>query len=367
MPILAVPAACFGCSACCAACPERAIVMTPDLRGFLYPAVDETKCTGCGACTEVCPVLHRNEHAANEEYYALRGTLDVRQKSTSGGAFQLLARAALSKGGIVFGAAFDEELHVQYCSAETEEELQKLLGTKYVQARPGPIMENVRTQLEQGREVLFCGDPCMVQGLKRYLEPYAGSAENLLLADHVCFGCPSEGFWERYLDHLQHLCGSPVEAFSFRDKRNPDSGHTVSFLAGGREYTQPFSQDPYLRLYNRSLSLRDSCMTCPYCTPVRDCDVTLGDFWGIEKIKPELDDGYGVSLVITHSEKGERALAEILPETEWIRTDAESAMQPRLQEPSKATLLRKLFVRDICRTGVDSADMAFILQKYGGG
>ena len=367
MPLPTEHSLCFGCSACGTVCPEHAITMNRDPAGFLYPVLAEEKCTGCGACMDVCPRLHGDESGSTEKYYALRGSLEVRKKSTSGGAFQLLAKEVIRDGGIVFGAAFDAGWKLRFCAAETLDGLQPLLGTKYVQAEPGNVLETVREQANRCRKVLFCGDPCLVHGLKLYLEKRLVSEENLLLVDHICFGCPSGGFWEQYVRYLGQLCGSPVERFDFRDKRNHDAGHTVAFTAGGKEYTQPFMQNQYLRIFNRGLSLRESCMSCPYCTPHRNCDLTIGDFWGVEQVRPELDDGYGVSLVIAHNEKGEKALARILPQTEWFLTDAESAMQPRLRKPAKTSLLRKHFINDMEKTGVENCDMELILKKYGGG
>lgn len=45
---------CCGCSACYAVCPVKAITMTADIEGFLYPAIDENKCIGCHKCLQVC-------------------------------------------------------------------------------------------------------------------------------------------------------------------------------------------------------------------------------------------------------------------------------------------------------------------------
>ncbi len=47
---------CCGCSACYAICPVRAITMTPDEEGFLYPVIDGDKCVRCGTCLSVCPL-----------------------------------------------------------------------------------------------------------------------------------------------------------------------------------------------------------------------------------------------------------------------------------------------------------------------
>ncbi len=53
-------------------------------------------------------------------------------------------------------------------------------------------------------------------------------------------------------------------------------------------------------------TLRRSCYDCKYCTVNKPADITMGDFWGIDNVDPEFDDGLGCSLLITHSVKGER-------------------------------------------------------------
>lgn len=45
---------CCGCSACYSVCPVKAITMTADTEGFLYPTIDENKCIGCHKCLQVC-------------------------------------------------------------------------------------------------------------------------------------------------------------------------------------------------------------------------------------------------------------------------------------------------------------------------
>lgn len=45
---------CCGCSACFAICPVRAITMSPDEEGFLYPTIDYEKCICCYRCISAC-------------------------------------------------------------------------------------------------------------------------------------------------------------------------------------------------------------------------------------------------------------------------------------------------------------------------
>ena len=47
----------------------------------------------------------------------------VRLDSSAGGAFTAIATVVLQKGGVVFGAAYDENFHVQHTYVETVDEL----------------------------------------------------------------------------------------------------------------------------------------------------------------------------------------------------------------------------------------------------
>ena len=47
---------CCGCSACFSICPQKAIIMLPDVEGFLYPHILTDKCIKCKCCIGVCPM-----------------------------------------------------------------------------------------------------------------------------------------------------------------------------------------------------------------------------------------------------------------------------------------------------------------------
>ena len=65
---------------------------------------------------------------------------------------------------------------------------------------------------------------------------------------------------------------------------------------------------------------RPSCHNCEFSTTNRVTDFTIGDFWGIDKVMPEInDDNTGISLLTVNSEKAKAIFEEV---KEWIEFKA---------------------------------------------
>lgn len=300
---------CCGCAACASVCPRQCISMEADAEGFLYPVVDADKCVECGLCEKVCHSLHpRDEREPLRVYAAVNKDETVRLKSSSGGIFHILAEQTIREGGVVFGARFDKQWQVVIDYAETMNGVEAFLGSKYVQARMGTAYKDTKRFLQERRKVLFSGTPCQVVGLNRFLgKPY----DNLLTVDFVCHGTPSPKVWRRYLDEVLKE-GQQISSVEFRNKAKGwkrfsfrlqynESDATVSMLS-------PVGENHYMKAFLQDVTLRPSCYRCKAKGGRSRSDLTIADFWGIERVFPEMDDNKGTGMVFVNTGKGGSAL-----------------------------------------------------------
>lgn len=305
---------CCGCTACVSVCPKKCISLSEDTEGFLYPVVDSVKCIDCGFCELVCPVLHPVNNNSIEPlvYAAINNDESVRLQSSSGGIFTLIAELVLDRGGVVFGACFDQNWNVVHDYTETKEGLARFRGSKYVQSHVGNSFIQVKSFLDSGREVLFSGTPCQVAGLKNYLrKPYS----NLLTVDLVCHGVPSPEVWKKYLQETVSRAygikkkkvvnfGDYISDISFRAKDKGWKEYNIKIIfRNGMVEMMPFSENPYMNVFLSDLSLRPSCYACPTKLHRAQSDITLADFWGVNEIKPDIDDDKGCGLILINCEE----------------------------------------------------------------
>lgn len=303
---------CVGCGACVQRCPKGCIALCEDAEGFLYPEADASLCIECGLCERVCPVLHAGAvRRPLSAYAAVNGDVSVRRQSSSGGVFTALALATIGRGGMVFGARFDDRWDVVHGWTDRAEGLSAFRGAKYAQSRIGRSYKEAETFLKSGREVLFSGTPCQVAGLRLYLRrEYAG----LRTVDVVCHGVPSPGVWRDYLresqkEHFPDAAPLSLSGLTFRDKSTGWKSYSFSYVAqtagGPSRVSERASRNAFMRGFLADLYLRPSCHSCPAKGLRSGSDVTVGDYWGVGAIHPALDDDGGVSVVLVNTPAGE--------------------------------------------------------------
>lgn len=294
---------CNGCGVCSLKCPKRAITMSEDSEGFLYPIIDETKCIHCNLCKKICPNKDYPDNDNVTSYIAINKNKDDLKNSSSGGCFLPIAKYILSKKGVVFGVIYDENLNVKHTYFENEKDLIKFQGSKYVRSDLNDSFKKVKDFLNNDRYVLFSGTPCQCQGLRTYL---GKDFDKLYTCEIICHANPSKKIFEYYKKHFESIKGKKITDIKFRTKSNGWRNQmSVIIFSDGEEIEDNVF---YLGFVNELFN-RPSCHNCHFCSSNRLSDFTIGDAWGIELIdKTIVDDDTGISLLCVNTNKGKKLI-----------------------------------------------------------
>lgn len=343
---------CTGCGACYSICPFDAITMQPDIGGFLYPKIDNEKCRECGLCHKVCDEANNMLYNNPLKIIGLKhNSEEIRARSTSGGAFYLLASEIINRDGTVYGAAFDKAWRVHHVRCTSLEELRILQKSKYVQSDLEESYIMVNDDLKQGKTVLFTGTACQNSGLLAYLQAKHTNTDLLYTCDLICHGTPSPAIWKDYISDKSKK--GTIEAVDFRNKEKSWRDFRMAITVDGKTKTYRQNEDNYLVLFFHNYILRDSCYNCKYTSLNRISDFTMCDFWGIEDYNNEFSDDKGVSGLMINSEKAQVFIEPLLCSTSYIDTNkkAISKAQPNLSRPTKRNPQYTKFWEDYSKNG----------------
>lgn len=309
---------CCGCGACVNICTQNAITLESDEDTFLYPTINTALCIGCNACTQVCPIKNTvNLEKTKRAYAATYKRREVLQKSSSGGIFPAVANYILSEGGVVFATSLNEVFLPCVISVKHPEELYLLQGSKYVQSNMGDCFRQILDYLKSNKNVLFCGTPCQCAAVKKYVKGYEA---NLYLVDIVCHGVPSVQLFHDYIKHLEQKKNIQITSYTFRDKRfGQDEYFSYTYEKNGKQAYRfnRAARSSYYKLFLKGALLRESCYHCEFASEGRVGDMSIGDYWGIEREHPTLEEQvrseklHGISGVLVNTAKGEMLLQQI--------------------------------------------------------
>ena len=334
---------CTGCGLCVYICEKNAIKMLATEGGFLYPQVDETKCVSCGKCKNLCPANKERKSVTPLECYALADNrTEQRCKSASGGASALLFEEVINGGGAICGCRLDENLRAVHDTAENIESIDLFRDSKYVQSDMSSAWDKIGEHITAGKKLLVSGTPCQIAAVKSRF----GKNGNLTTVDFVCSGVPDPQIFEIYKADIEKESGKKIKEFYFRDKTNGWKKSNIRVVfADGTEQIITRKDSYYFRLFGGNLYFRECCYKCQFKNFNTFADITVGDYWGIEKLHPELDDDRGCSLVIVNTEKG-KALADSIKDRCTVTpTPLDFAIEthPKLEKSINRAKYRSLF------------------------
>lgn len=319
---------CCGCNACVVACPKHCITKKVDEEGFWYPEVDTDTCIDCGLCEKVCPMIspagNVERYDTPEVYAAYTKNNEVRIDSTSGGLFSTLAFQVYDEGGYVGGAVYNEDHTVSHYISNKREDIDEIRSSKYLQSDTEETFAEVKELLRKGEKVLYCGAPCQIQGLYKYLKH---DYDTLITCDFICRGVNSPKVFISYMDMLERQYGAKATKIKFKAKKW--GWHRFSMrinFANGKEYCKDRYHDAFFVGYLQYGGFaRPSCYECPFKGFPQKADITLADFWGIENIDKSMDQDCGTSLVMVNSTKGRDLFDKIKGNIEYRQFTMEQA------------------------------------------
>lgn len=299
---------CTGCFACYNICPQNAIEMKEDEFGAIYPEIIKEKCINCKLCEKICPQLKELKYNEPKKVFAMYSKdKKIREESTSGGAATLFYTSILEDNGVGYGVDnIDCGGKFNFIRITNKEQLKRVKGSKYVHCYVNNNYSKVKEDLENGKKVIFIGTPCQVSGLKEFLRK---TYENLYLVDLICHGVPTQKFLHEQLE-LCKIDEKKIKKITFRNS----SGYMLSVYDVDDKliYNEYSDGIPYCREFLKGTIFRENCYNCKYARQERVSDITIGDFWGLDKTSKIYDDEKkGINQIIINTSKGMELLNKV--------------------------------------------------------
>ena len=345
---------CTGCAGCAAICPVNAIGLVLDESGFINPEIDLKKCVDCGLCERLCEesVEYRKP---KKVFIAKHKDRNIHRNSQSGGAFTSISDYILSQGGVIYGAAFNDNYDVVHIRAMTPEMRNRMRGSKYVQSNIQDVYQKIEEDLKNEQLVLFVGSGCQVSGVLKFLKKRKIDQTKLFTIDILCHGVPSIFLWRDTLQYFRMKYGADITSIGLKEIQECTRPE-IAIRFGKMETTDIL----YRKLYYSNLALRESCYSCKYNLTERVGDFTIGDAWGIDRVNPEFNDKRGVSLILVNSEKALKIEKNVLCDMVTKEVDLKDYVQECMVSSASPKRDPAQFWKDY-----HNRTFEYVMEKYG--
>lgn len=352
---------CTACGGCINICSKDAISLVPDELGRTIAIIDDKKCVNCGLCKKVCPVNSGMEsNYPNKCYAAWSKNENFQKNCASGGISTGFAEAVLENNGVVYGTVFNGT-DLIFDKAENIDDVEKFKGSKYVQANAGLIYKDVKASLKESKEVMFCGTPCQVAGLKSYL---GNKCDNLITADLICHGTPPIAYMK---EHIKSITDSNISNITFRG----DKDFFLTLFDDDKIlYSKKSQLDTYFTAFLEGMIFRENCYECPYAKEERVSDITVGDFWELNKKEMKNQYNGRISVVLINTKKGQAFWDKVKDKFIYEERPVEEAIagNGQLRHPSIRHANRDKFCETYKKHGftkaVKTKGVVSIMRKY---
>ena len=341
---------CTGCGLCTNVCPKKCISFSKDDLGVEYPDIDKKKCISCHLCEKNCPSKQNLEFNEPIKVYASwSNDKKIINHCTSGGIAQELYKYALSNNYSTYGVSLiksEKDMYIHsYIKINDIEDVNKVIGSKYVQTNLTAIFKNLEEDISNDKKVLFIGLPCHVSAVKMKFAK-ANKLNNLITADIVCHGVAPYEYLNQHIKTISNKLHKPITKISFR---NFDSSYYLNLYDEKLKiiYSKtPNQDDVYYRGYMENLILRENCYNCHYAKNERISDITIGDF--NVKNDTRIINQKKVSLLLVSSLKGLDLIQKLISNnniTVYEQTNIKKSLEynKALNFPSVKNANRELF------------------------
>ena len=194
---------------------------------------------------------------------------------------------------------------------------------------------------------------------------FSNGNRQLLTCDLICHSVSSPLLFSEHIKAIESSTGKRIKDYRFRDKYigwNYNMHRIVykdGSIARHSYWTQCFK-----RLFFLNLIARESCYHCPYSSLSRIGDISLGDYWGIDKVSCKFADNRGVNVVFFNTELAVSFMNTIKERCLWIETDLKEALQKHLVMPCEKTEKVDAFWECYARSSYSKACDRFAGQRY---